>query len=124
MEIEKIENVYGIPKVNMNGEKTFLKNTFIYAPNGTFKSSFTNFLENLYKNPKDIRDRFDETKVTKYKLNIFGKEIDQGSLEVSDSEIISFSLDKYIEYFMDRKFYSRLAIKLMLLNKLSMQKQR
>lgn len=111
MKIEKVENVYGIPKVNMTGEKCLQKSAFIYAPNGTFKSSFTTFLENLYKNPKDIRDRFDETKKAKYKLTIFGKEIDQDCLQISDSKIVSFSLDKYIEYFMDRKFYSRLAYK-------------
>jgi hypothetical protein len=51
--INKMENAFGIKKLSINvGNQKQLKNVAIYAPNGTFKTSFSKTFNNLSKNER------------------------------------------------------------------------
>lgn len=44
-EISKMENCYGIKKLNIKNGTEFKKINLLFAPNGTFKTSFFNTLK-------------------------------------------------------------------------------
>lgn len=101
IEIEKMENVYGIKKlvVNVDNSKTFFQD-IIYSPNGIFKTSFSKCLYELSNgNESEIKDRI-SNKPAKIKLNLINGKIVESNLK---NKFIVFSREIY------EKHYKRLS---------------
>lgn len=110
IEIKKIKNSYGLTELNMCGNNKFHKNTYIYAPNGTFKTSFSNFFASIFNDKSKIKDRYNDSKKSEYELCIYNQTITETSNDnLRDISFYDFSLEKYGSLFLDSNFYRNLA---------------
>lgn len=58
LEINEMKNFYGVKELKLGNQNEFKKINLIFAPNGTFKTSFYQGFENIQENKEqEIRDR-------------------------------------------------------------------
>jgi len=101
----KLENCYGIGKLEYNFDFSNSNTHILYAPNGTMKSSFAKTLQDISKNDKKITpcDRIHQNRKTKYELKADGVKIKPEIILVVDAEDITYDATKKISRFIASK---------------------
>lgn len=109
LKIITIKNAFGIRNISLNAAcgngENGLKNVVIYAPNGTFKTSFALIFKSI-QTGEEIKDRLTGAKGT-VKCKIGNKEITQ---EVANKHIIIFSRNAMDDIDFDDSIGSELSM--------------
>ncbi len=101
----KLENCYGIGKLEFVFDFSNSNTHLIYAPNGTMKSSFARTLQDISKNDKKIVpcDRIHQNRKTQYELKVDGTKINPEIILVVDAEDNTYDATKKISNFIASK---------------------
>ena len=101
----KLENCYGIGKLEYSFDFSNSNTHIIYAPNGTMKSSFAKTLSAISKNDKKIKpcDRIFENRKAKYEIKADGSKINPEIILVVDAEDNTYDATKKISNFIASK---------------------
>lgn len=95
----KLENCYGIGKLEKEFDFSRSNTVLIYAPNGTMKSSFANTFDCI-ANGKKPEDRLYDKRNTICEIKVDGVEVDRNSILVVNAESSSFDKSDKISSFL------------------------
>jgi len=101
----KLENCYGIGKLEYVFDFSISNSHMIYAPNGTMKTSFARTFNDISKNDKKISpcDRIYQNRKTISELKVDGSPINYETILVVDAEDSTFDATKKISNFIASK---------------------
>lgn len=98
----KLDNCFGIGKLEKVFDFSTSNTALIYAPNGTMKTSFAKTFDCIAKG-ESPNDRVYEDRPTNYEVYVDGSKIDKNAIHVINGESDSFDKSDRISYFIASK---------------------